>query len=285
MVDSASLVIAEVNENMPTTFGNSRIHKSEIDVIVHVAHDLHIFPRRSSDTIGAIVAETVASLVPKTCLLQLGIGAIPDGVARVLARRGDRVDIRLLSQLSDAGRELLDAIGSDNGQSPHAVVGEIAGSLDLYRWAANNFEVAMADVDEMQKFVDKSASYPLVTVNSALEIDLFGQVNTEFLESRQIGLIGGCMDFASASRARDENLFITALKSLTSSGHSRIVPRLQDPVSIPRSLVHILVTEHGVANLRDLTVAERAKAIASLADPIHREILLTAAAQIQERLG
>jgi 4-hydroxybutyrate CoA-transferase len=272
MVTAASVVIAEANAEMPVTCGDSMIHSSEIDVLVSVEHDLAAFPRPPCDEAGRAVADRVVGLIPDNCTLQVGIGAIPDEVLRVLATAGRR-DITLLSQLGDAGRQLIES-GACVADRPQAVVGEVAGSTELYRWVHRNPAVEMADVDKTHAVrVGDGHRRLVVAVNSAFEIDLLGQVNTEILAGQQVGLIGGGLDFAFASSLSEADLYVVALKSATSDGRSRIVPMLEGVTSVPRALAHWVVTECGAVDLRDKSVGERARVLASIADPRHRDRL------------
>jgi 4-hydroxybutyrate CoA-transferase len=274
MVESSALVIAEVNDMMPYTFGTVRIHESELDLIVRTHRQLPVFPSRDPQPADEMIARQVAELVPDGVALQLGVGAIPATTGRELAALG-RQDLLVLGQLGDWAPELIKA-GTGSLAPPQAIVGEIGGSHSLYCWADRNPAVRMADAETTHGLPLICPQRPRVSVNSALEVDLLGQVNSETLGNAQVGPVGGLLDFAIAAGTRDQDRSIMALRSVTGSGRSRIVPRIEGPVAVPRSLVQIVATEHGTADLRGLSTRERARAILSLADPQHRAELSAA---------
>src|SRR5690606_22553386 len=188
-------------------------------------------------------------------------------------------DLTIHSQVTDPARRLIEA-GCCPSRSSIARVGEVLGSLELYAWADRNPALDMVDAFGTHSPDMLAKIRNFVSVNSALEIDLYGQVNSESLNGKQIGAIGGSLDFAIGGQFAD-NLAIIALRSETSRGISRIVPCLQaGPVTTQRSLVQIVVTENGAADLRGLSVSERAIALAGLAAPDKREDLLRAAHEI-----
>jgi len=278
MVRGARRVIAEVNAAMPRTHGDAKIHASEIDIIVHADHPLIPFPNRVGGVLEREIGRAAAEWVPDGAWLQFGIGAIPGAMLDGLIDRGAR-DLRILSQVTDPARSLLES-GCCDGPGPRAVIGEILGTQDLYHWSNDNeklFMTAAFTTHELSTFLDRG---PFVSVNSALEIDLLGQVNSEWLGGKQVGAIGGAMDFGMAAQL-DGNLSVIALGSATNKGKSRIVPMLQSgPVSVPRSLVQVVVTEYGSTDLRGLSVNERARALASISHPDHREVLERAASEL-----
>jgi acyl-CoA hydrolase len=280
MIDGARLVIAEVNSAMPRTCGDSLIHESRIDVLVRGDHELIAFPNRVPGDTELAIGRRAAELVPDGSVVQFGIGSIPGAMLKGLIELGRR-DLRILSQVTDPARELIESGCCVDDGGPAAVVGEVLGTTDLYRWSHENAAIHMSDAfstHTLESFADRGS---FVSVNSALEIDLYGQVNSEWLGGRQTGAIGGSLDFGIAAQM-ERNRSVIALNSVTSKGKSRIVPVLgQGPVTIQRSLVEFVVTEHGVADLRGLTVAERAGTLAAIAHPEHRETLEKAAAEMR----
>lgn len=280
MISNAAIVIAEVNPAMPRTRGRAAlIHRSRIDICVRAEHLLIEFPHRKEDAIDRQVGLNAASLIPDGSILQFGIGTIPAAMLDRLVELG-RKDLLVYSQLSDAARRLVEA-GACRGAGPQAVIGEILGTRSLYSWADNNNALMMASALETHSLEALSGRSNFVSVNSAMEIDLFGQVNSEILNGCQIGAIGGSLDFAMGGQFQGGRAII-ALRSATKSGRSRIVPCLpQGPVTLPRSLVQTVVTEYGIADLRGKSVAERALAIAAIAHPDHRETLTNVAARLR----
>lgn len=278
MVDGARLVIAEVNAAMPRTLGDSLIHESRIDVLVRGDHELIAFPNRVPGEVELAIGRRAAELVPDGATVQFGIGSIPGAMLKGLVDLGRR-DLRILSQVTDPARELIEAGCCDDG--PSALVGEVLGTTDLYRWSHQNPAIRMADALSTHALESFCGRGRFVSVNSALEIDLLGQVNSEWLGDRQVGAIGGSLDFGIAAQMA-HNKSVIALNSATNKGKSRIVPMLgRGPVTIQRSLVEFVVTEYGVADLRTLTAAERARSLAAIAHPDHRESLEKAAAEMR----
>lgn len=279
MMQSAALVIAEVNEAMPRTCGDSLIDAGEIDILVHADHPLPEFPHRAGDATDRTIGRRAAELVPDGATLQFGIGAIPGATVDALIalkRRG----LRLISQLTDPAWRLIEA-GCCVDENPKATVGDILGTAGLYRWVDGNPAIAMTDGFGTHSIRSLMGRENFVSVNSALEVDLYGQLNSETLDGRQAGGIGGSVDFAIGAQL-DGASSVIALRSRTRDGRSRIVRHLTPgPVTVSRTLVQQIVTEHGVADLRNCTVRERAVALAGIAHPDDREALLRAAAELQ----
>jgi 4-hydroxybutyrate CoA-transferase len=278
LVKRSRVVIAQVNDEMPYTLGDSLVHESQIDFIVEHSSPLPPYPLRPPGDLDAVIGRYVASLIPDGAMLQCGVGTIPEAVARRLAEEG-RSGLRITGMLTDAGHGLVEA-GCCVSDGPAIVVGEVCGSPDLYRWVNRN--PAMVAKDGLHTHsLQALAEYPIfVSVNSTLEVDLFGQVNSEVLRSGQAGGIGGSVDFMMGAMFAD-NRSIVALPSITSRGVSRIVPSItKGLVTAPRTLVQFVVTEFGVADLRFLSASRRAEALANISHPDHREQLLAAAKEL-----
>ena len=278
LLRTSKLVIAQVNEAMPRTLGEAIVHESEIDIVVPANQALPSFPHRTGDAVDAAIGRYAAALIPSGSTLQFGIGTIPGAAVRALIDLGRR-NLRLTSQLTDPARELIDA-GCCVTDGPAARVGEILGTTELYEWCRENRAVEMVGADRSHSIKALAGMPNFVSINSALEVDLYGQVNSESLGGRQAGGIGGSIDFGIGAQI-DNGLSIIALRAATTQGASRIVPALQPgPVTIPRSLVQVVVTEHGVADLRNRTSRERAMALAAIAEPASRDELQKAAARL-----
>lgn len=276
IANAARLVIAQVNERMPRTSGASLIHRSELDILVDGTCELTEFPSRPLDAVDLEVGRRIAGLVPDGAVVQLGIGAIPGAAVEGMLQAGKR-DLAIINLLTDSGRRLIEA-GCCRAENPKAMVGDVLGSHALYDWVDGNAAVALADVLTTHSVESFMARPGLVTINSALEIDLFGQVNSETLGGRQAGGMGGSVDFAIAGQVEGIRSVI-GLRATTNDGASRIVTRLEwQIVSLSRTFVETVVTEYGTANLRNKTVNERAVALANVAHPDHRGALLDAAA-------
>jgi acyl-CoA hydrolase len=280
MIRGARLVIAEVNSQMPRTRGHSLIHRSKIDVAVPADHAIPDFPHREGDETDLRIGALAADFVPNGATLQFGVGTIPGATVRALIGAG-RKDLRILSMLTDPAMHLIEA-GAGTVDGPSAFVGDILGSQALYRWVDDNPAVSMVpDAVRSHGLESVSRWAPLVSINSALEVDLYGQVNSEVTDGRTVGAIGGGLDFAMAAQMPGGTSVI-ALRSATRHGGSRIVPVLPaGPVTQPRSLQQFVVTEYGVADLRDKSVRERAVALAGIAHPDHRDALRDAAKRLE----
>jgi 4-hydroxybutyrate CoA-transferase len=278
LVKRSAVVIAQVNPEMPYTLGDSLVHRSDIDLVVEHTSPLRPYPHRPPDELDAVIAGHVAELVPDGAMIQCGIGTIPDSVARRLAQEG-RTGLRLTGILTDAGRALIES-GSCVSEGPAAIVGEIVGSPDLYRWVDRNPAVLARDGLHTHSLTALAGYSPFVSINSTLEVDLFGQLNSEVLRSGQAGGIGGSVDFMMGAQFPG-NLSVVALPSTTSRGVSRIVPTISKGlVTVPRSLVQFVVTEYGVADLRFLSAVGRADALARISHPDHRDELIAAAKEL-----
>jgi 4-hydroxybutyrate CoA-transferase len=275
---TAPLVIAQVNPRMPRTHGNCWLHRSQIDAWVEVDAPLVEYPPPVVGDVERAIGRHVAGLVPDGATVQVGVGAIPQAVLESLA---DHRDLSLHSLLVDASVALVERGVVTAARKPfhrgRLDIAEAMGTRRLFDFLHENPRVNM----ESSAFVhDPDVVARLdrfVSINSALEIDLTGQVNAESLGARQVAGIGGQFDFViGASRARD-GASIIALPSTggRDGGVSRIVPQLAAgaAVTTPRYLADWVVTEHGAARLRGLGVRQRAAALTAVAHPRYREEL------------
>ena len=174
-------------------------------------------------------------------------------------------------------------MATDHSRSPlpKAHAGDIFGTAELYRWVDNNPDIAMASAMTTHRPEDFVARKTVYSVNSALEIDLLGQVNAETIGGKQAGSMGGLIDFAVGGQV-EGGAFLLGLRSQTNKGKARIVNRLDaNVVSLSRTFVETVVTEHGTANLRNKTVYERAVALANIAHPDDRDALLAEAENLR----
>ncbi len=272
---SAKLLIAQVNPSMPRTLGDSRIHASQIDILVEGDAPLTEYPNRPLDEIDSEIGRLIADLIPDGSSISLGVGGIPLAAANALIDKGAR-DLRFINTFTDPSMALIEA-GCATADMPKAETGDIFGSQALYDWVANNPAVALSDALTTHRPEDFVRRKTVVSVNSALEVDLLGQVNAETIGGKQAGSMGGLIDFAVGGQV-EGGQFILGLRSQTNQGKPRIVTKLDgDIVSLSRTFVETVVTEYGVVNLRGLTVRERALALASIAHPDDRDALRAAA--------
>lgn len=278
LINNARIVIAQVNANMPRAGGDALVPSSAFAHVVEEDRELIEFPFRATDEIDGTIGRKIAEFVEDGSVLQFGIGGIPGAAVEAMVERGCR-DLSLISMATDSARYLIDA-GCCREANPKAFVGDILGTSEFYRWIDGNPAIALADASTThtpESFVERGNIF---SINSALEIDLFGQVNCETLGGKQAGAIGGSVDFAMAGQVAGITSII-GMRSTTNKGVSRIVRRLDSEiVTISRTFVQRVVTEYGVADLRNKSVNERALALAEIAHPDHRERLRAEAAEL-----
>ncbi len=278
---SAPLVIAEVNRQMPRTLGNSMVHLDEIDYLVDA--DYPVLQHRQSN-IGDLeraIAEHVAELIPDGATIQMGIGAIPEALMFML---DDKKDLGVHSGMISDGFVPLIEKGVVNGRrkalSPGKVVcGEVMGGPDLYRFVHENETVHMDAVSYTHNPLVLAQLDNFISINSAVEIDLSGQINAETIGARQISGLGGQFDFIEGVLHSKGGVSIFAMPSTAGRGKiSRITPRLAAgaAVSTPRYCADYVVTEFGAASLKGRTMRQRAEALIGVAHPDFRDGLANA---------
>lgn len=264
LVESARLVIAEINPRVPWTHGNSRLPAHVIDIGIESDAPLGEYrsPRRSPR--DEQIVERVLSLILAGAWVQIGVGAIPDAV---LSRLHEIPDVNLHSGMLTDG---LIEVFEKSRHRPRVVTGEICGSPALYELAANEsaIELHPSSLTHDVPYLGRLPRF--VSVNSAVEVDLAGQINGETIDGLQISGVGGSLDFVEGAAASRGGMAILALPSTTEDGkRSKIVSRLsaETPATIPRVCADVVVTEFGVAHLRGRTLRERAAALRAIADP------------------
>ncbi|MFN8542753.1 MAG: GNAT family N-acetyltransferase [Candidatus Binatia bacterium] len=281
-IDSADVVIAEVNPRMPRTHGDSFVHLRDIDAVVECESPLLELPLPEPDAVGREVARHVAALIPDGATLQMGIGEIPQALLPLLAGKHE-LGVHT-EMFSDGIIDLIEAGVITNRKKPFHV-GKVVtsfcmGTRRLYDYVNDNPRFEFHGVDHVNDPFVIARHDRMVAINSALEVDLTGQVCADSIGSRFFSGIGGQVDFIrGASRSRGGRPII-AMRSTAQDGTiSRIVPVLQEGAGIvtTRGDVHYVVTEYGVANLYGRTVRERALALTSIAHPDFRGALLDAA--------
>jgi acyl-CoA hydrolase len=281
-VQTARVVVAQINPHMPRTLGESFIHLSDITHAVEV-HDLlpEAPPSLPSETQQAI-GEHVADLVPDGATLQIGIGGIPDSVLRALVHRKD---LGIHSEVISDG--ILDLVERGVVTGAHKTINKgkvvtsfMHGSRRLYEWAHDNPALEMRPNDYTNNSSVIVRIDNMIAINSALEIDLTGQVCAESIAGVVYSGVGGQMDFMRGAALSRSGKPIIALQSTAKSGSiSRIVPTLHPGagVTTSRAHVHYVATEFGVADLHGLNLEERAKSLIGIAHPDFREELERAA--------
>jgi len=273
----APLVIAQVNPRMPRTLGNAFLHRAQIDCWVEVDDPLIEYPPTQVGEVERAIAGHVAELIPDGATIQVGVGSIPQAIMEAL---GDKRDLGVHSLLVEHMLPLVEAGVISNARKrlhPGRMdVGEIMGTARLFDWSHENPLINMEPSDLVHDPHVIGALGNFVSVNSALEVDLLGQVNAESLEGRQVTGIGGQFDFVLGATRAAGGRSIIALPSTAAGGkRSRIVRRLGAGARIttPRFLADCVVTEYGTASLSGKSDAERARALARIAHPAWRDSL------------
>jgi 4-hydroxybutyrate CoA-transferase len=279
---AAPIRIAQINRHMPRTLGDAFLHMSELTHVVKVDEPLPEVQPPPPDEAQVAIGSYVADLVPDGATLQLGIGGIPDAALRALT---DRKDLGIHSEVVSDG--ILDLVerGVITGRRKNINRGKIVvaflnGTRRLYDFAHDNAMLEMRPVDYTNNTRVILQLDNMIAINSAVEIDLTGQVCAESIGSKIYSGVGGQMDFLRGAALSNGGRPVIALSSTARGGSvSRIVPTLRvgAGVTTSRAHVHYVVTEFGVVNLHGLGLAERARALIGLAHPDFREELTRAA--------
>jgi 4-hydroxybutyrate CoA-transferase len=273
----APLVIAQVNHAMPRTLGNAFLHRSQVDYWVEADQPLRELRPTPVGPVERAIGALVSGLIPDGATIQIGIGSIPQAVMEAL---GDKRDLGIHSILVDSMLPLIEkGVVTNAHKSFHSGrmdLCEIFGTQRLFEFVHENPMVNMepSDIVHNPQVVGRIRDF--VSINSALEVDLAGQVNAESVGPAQFSGIGGQFDFVLGASRAPGGRSIIALPSTGQGGEvSRIVPALREGTRIttPRYLADYVVTEYGVAPLRGKSDAERARALARIAHPAFAESL------------
>lgn len=271
-VDHATIVLAEINTRMPRTHGPSALHIDRIHAFACTDRPLYTPARGTETAVEARIGDLVAALVPDGACLQAGIGAIPDAV---LARLGNRVELGLHTEMfSDGMLPLLQhGVITNEHKAVHpgrSVTSFVSGSQALYDFVDDNPMVEFHACDRTNDTSLIRKNDNVVAINSALEIDLSGQVCADSLGHRIFSGIGGQMDFLRGAALSKGGKPIIALPSTAAGGKvSRIAAQLQPGAGVvtTRGHLHWVVTEYGARNLHGLSLRERGEALISIAHP------------------
>lgn len=263
----ARLIVAEIATSMPSPPNGPSIPYDRIDWVLETDRPVPAFPPEGRDGAAmAAIARHAASLIRDGDTLQIGIGRVQGAILGAL---GSHRRLALHSGLlSDAVLDLVEA----GAMTRPMTAGVAIGTRRLYDWLAHARQVTFAPVAVTHGTTSIAAVESFLSINSALEIDLLGQVNAETANGRRVSSVGGLVDYMRGARASPGGRSIIALPA-TARGVSRIVPRLGAPASAARADVDYVVTEHGVAALRYATSEERAEALIAIADPAARPAL------------
>ncbi len=281
----APIVIAEINTRMPRTLGDSFIHISHISAGVESDRPLCEASMGELDPIAAQIGEHIAELIPDGATLQLGIGAIPDAVLRSL---GHKRHLGIHSELfSDGIIDLVEA-GVIDGEAKtlhrgKLVAGFVLGTRRLFDWVHNNAMVELHPTEYVNDPFIIAQHRRMVAINSALQVDLTGQVCADSIGPRLYSGAGGQVDFIRGAARAEEGQPIIALPATAKGGElSRIVPLLEPGAGVVTSRydVHVVVTEYGVAQLYGKTLGQRVQALIAIAHPDFRDMLTAAARRL-----
>ncbi|MBX3462747.1 MAG: acetyl-CoA hydrolase/transferase family protein [Planctomycetes bacterium] len=287
-VDSADVVIAQVNPRMPRTHGDGLVHHSRFAAAVAVDEALPEHEPAPLAELELAIGRHCAALIDNGATLQMGIGAIPDAV---LAALDNHSDLGVHTEMFAGGVLRLVERGVVTGRfkAVHPgklVAGFVVGSRAVYDFLDDNPQVAMLDIGYVNDPHVIRRNPKVTAINSAIEIDLTGQVCADSIGTRMWSGVGGQMDFMRGAALSPGGKPIIAMRSVTSRGASRIVPMLKPGAGVvtTRAHVHWVVTEHGAVDLRGRNLRQRARALISIAHPDHREALERAAFERFHRL-
>jgi len=277
-VKEARLVICEVNPFMPRTHGHSVVHVEEMDCFVEVEEPIYELNKGEMSEVESSIGQNIAGLIDDGACLQLGIGGIPDAVLFYL--EGFK-DLGIHSEMISNG--VMDLVEKGvitckrkNLHHGRIVVTFMMGSRAFYDWVDDNPFIEMYPVDYVNNPCVIAQNQNMISINSALEVDLLGQVCADTLGPNQYSGVGGQVDFVRGAQMSEGGKAIIALPSTARGGAvSRIVPRLTpySAVTTSRNDVDFVVTEYGIAALKGKTVSQRIQALISIAHPDFREEL------------
>lgn len=275
-VEAAEVVVAELNGAVLPPAGGMRIDRRQIDYLVETRRPPLAMPAPAIDDAAGCIGERVAALVEDGDCLQTGIGGIPSAI---LAALSGKSDLGLHGGLIDDGGRALIENGNVTGRrktldAGKHVAGMALGSVALHDWLATRPDVVFRGANYTHELDVIRRIDRFVSINSAVQVDLFGQVNAEMAGGRQISGVGGAVDFMRGARASRGGRSIVAMNATARRGTvSRIVPKVE-MVTAPRTEVDIVVTEFGVARLGGATSEERKRALVAIAHPRFRDELM-----------
>lgn len=277
-VKNAKYVIAQVNSRMPRTHGDGLLHINDIHAMVEVADELpEVDYRKLITPIEEAIGKHCASLVEDGATLQLGIGTIPDAVLQQLT---GHKDLGVHTEMFSDG--VIDLLKSGNitnkfkkKHKRKVITSFTTGTRDLYDFIDDNPEFAFLESDYVNDAYVIGKNPKVAAINSAIEIDITGQVCADSIGTYQFSGVGGQMDFIKGAALSDGGKPIIAMASTTNRGESKIVPFLKQGAGVvtTRAHVHYVVTEYGVAYLYGKNLQQRAYALMNIAHPDHRETL------------
>jgi acetyl-CoA hydrolase len=278
-LEVARVVIAEINERVPWTYSERLLRADDLDLAFSSSREPASAPYGAPGEIERRIAAHASAYVPDGATLETGLGALPDAVLLAL---GDRRDLGVHSgALGDGIVDLMRRGVITNARKAldpgRTVGGALLGTRKLFDFAHDNPAIWLRSVEHTHDPRVLAQIPKFVAINSAIEVDLTGQVNAEVANGSYLGAVGGAPDFVRAANQSPGGVSLIALPSSAGSRASRIVGRLSGPVATPRAEAGVFVTEYGAADLRGLTLAERVPRMISIAHPAFREELERAA--------
>ncbi|RAJ85631.1 acyl-CoA hydrolase [Chitinophaga dinghuensis] len=276
-IDLAPVIIAEINPHMPRVLGDGVIHISRISAAVEVDYPIYEQQVKPPSETELSIGRHAATLVEDGATLQMGIGGIPNAVLKSLY---SHKDLGIHTEMFSDG--IIDLVekgvitGRHKAIQPGLLISSFAiGSRKLYDFVDNNLIVRLLNVEFVNNPTNIRKNPKVTAINSAIEIDIFGQVCADSIGVRQYSGVGGQMDFMRGAALSQGGKPIIAIPSTTSKGISRIVSRLQPGASVvtTRAHVHYVVTEYGIACLQGKNLKQRAQELINIAHPDHREQL------------
>ena len=270
-LQAARVVVAEVNEQAPWTYGEYPVLEDDLDFIVRTSREPIRFTNPPPGAAELEIARRIAGLIEDGATLQFGLGALPE---TILAQLADRRDLGVHSgAIGDQVAALMQAGVINNSRKSIdrgvTIAGVMFGAKRLHDYVHNNPQLRFRSCAYTHGADVLAQIEHFVALNSAVEVDLTGQINAEVAAGVYVGAVGGAGDFIRAAQRSKGGLPVVALPA-TAGRHSRIVAKLSGPVSTPRSDAGIIVTEYGIADLRGLGLAERVRRMIAIAHPEHQ---------------
>lgn len=277
-IEQARVVIAQVNRNIPYTYGDTLVHCSAFHAVVLEDRPLPEAHQGRINDVSKRIGAYCAQLIEDGSTLQLGIGSIPDAVLSCL---GEKKDLGIYAELFSDGVLELYKKGVITNRYTTVCPGKMAaglvmGTKELYDWCDHNPNIEFYPIDWINNPFRVAQNHKMVAINSCLQVDLYGQVNSEWMNGCQYSGTGGQVDFVRGAQASKGGKALLCLPSTAAGGSvSRIVPTLPEGTMVTtlRNDVDYIVTEYGSARLKGLTVAERAVKLINIAHPAFRREL------------
>jgi acyl-CoA hydrolase len=274
-IENAKIVIAQVNPQMPRTFGDGILHISEINYLVDVNMPIHGHEMAAISPLEDKIGTYIASLIDDKSTLQMGIGSIPNAA---LAKLTNHKDLGLHTEMFSDGVIDLIENGVINCNYKGTTRGRVLatfliGSKRLYDFVNDNPFIEMKESSAVNDTARIRKNPKMVAINSAIEVDVTGQVCADSIGAKMYSGVGGQMDFIRGASLSEGGKAIIALPSITKSGESRIVPFLKQGAGVvsTRSHVQYIITENGIADLYGKTLKQRATEMVKIAHPSHQE--------------